>query len=836
VESPVDSIVQFFKRCCRTGSCTDSVYLRVAMADGCVYGCFTAGALLLIVVLATGAAVANDTANVVSSLSGSDFDRDGVVDHLDFDQDNDGIRNSDEGYISYANLADYPADSYMLLADVVVATDLQDTDAESPGVIVDPVFRYPLLNSSGTSLLDFAGTLVETDTAIDWSIQQDLPKFVHRAAGRSEVRWQFNRFGADEVISFDVDLEISDLDANRRESIEISLSDIAGYSVSSDTNLQLDASVPGSLVFTAAGVSDNSKNDAVTLHIRNSSGLTIIYKSSPNLNVIAGVDNDAAGFRHSFTAGALDNYFPVPVVRHSDNDDYPDHRDLDSNNDGIPDASVEFDRDRDGMIDGLVDSDGVPSLMPDDEIEPNQENVPPDLTAVQDQEEQHTIGNPVPASATLNLVSDLDRDSIADSVEGMEDSDQDGVPNRYDLDSDNDGLADVIEAGAMDVDHNGLIDDDANSPVRTFTTVVPDFDNDGQPDFLDSDSDQDGRYDLVEAGGEDLDENGRVDQLSDQNGDGWDDRFQLAALSLPDSDNDGSPDILDKDDSAGSVILDDSQQLADTSDLVTGAGCVLSNRMQPFDPVLWVFLLLMPLRWLVRRIVPSISKFVAGSVRRSRISNRLEPGGQRGVIGCLSLLLICCSSNGLDSSVPEMGAANESAIINLDGGNFENVRSPINPEPVDYPADERDGFAVTRLLTVYLQLDSSSGFQPVYADRVVVAQSVIPVIFEKAEGRMLVQGIPTVVVGNSCEELLQQYPQLAECNIVDSMEIGYSEVVASATPDQEGFASLEVGAGSVRVLLQSWPTIEDDKCHWSGSAVAEADTATISIPMLVFCE
>jgi len=36
--------------------------------------------------------------------------------------------------------------------------------------------------------------------------------------------------------------------------------------------------------------------------------------------------------------------------------------------------------------------------------------------------------------------------------------------------------------------------------------------------------------------------------------------------------------------------------------------------------------------------------------------------------------------------------------------------------------------------------------------------------------------------------------------------------------------------------LQSWPTIEDDKCHWSGSAVAEADTATISIPMLVFCE
>ena len=213
----------------------------------------------------------------------------------------------------------------------------------------------------------------------------------------------------------------------------------------------------------------------------------------------------------------------------------------------------------------------------------------------------------------------------------MEDADADGVPNQYDLDSDIDGLADIIEAGATDVDHNGVIDDDENSPVRTYTTLVPDFDNDGQPDFLDIDSDQDGLYDLVESGGEDLDENGVVDQQIDQNGDGWDDRLLANVLRLPDSDNDGNPDTLDTDD-GGSIVLEDEQQSqgsseslqsADGSDLITGVsggtGCVLSVATQGFDPTLWMFLMLLPIRWLARQIVqPFLSNIftlslVAGS-------------------------------------------------------------------------------------------------------------------------------------------------------------------------------------------------------------------------------
>ncbi|MEO9510818.1 MAG: hypothetical protein ABJX94_00985, partial [Flavobacteriaceae bacterium] len=66
------------------------------------------------------------------------------------------------------------------------------------------------------------------------------------------------------------------------------------------------------------------------------------------------------------------------------------------------------------------------------------------------------------------------------------DTDDDGVPDNVDLDDDNDGILDTTE------DHN--IDDD-NDPL----TDPLDSDGDGRPDHLDIDSDNDGIPDNVEA-------------------------------------------------------------------------------------------------------------------------------------------------------------------------------------------------------------------------------------------------------------------------------------------------------------------------------------------------
>ena len=89
------------------------------------------------------------------------------------------------------------------------------------------------------------------------------------------------------------------------------------------------------------------------------------------------------------------------------------------------------------------------------------------------------------------------------------DSDLDGIPNLLDVDSDNDGITDSIEAqgqeskvfSGIDVNKNGL--DNAFEPG-----IIPiDTDVDLIPDYLDVDSDNDGIYDLVEAGHNALDSN-----------------------------------------------------------------------------------------------------------------------------------------------------------------------------------------------------------------------------------------------------------------------------------------------------------------------------------------
>ncbi len=89
------------------------------------------------------------------------------------------------------------------------------------------------------------------------------------------------------------------------------------------------------------------------------------------------------------------------------------------------------------------------------------------------------------------------------------DSDGDGVPDQADLDSDNDGITDIIEAQGpifipisnVDANKDGM--DDAFG-----TGITPkDSDNDLVLDYLDLDSDNDGIYDLNESGSTALDVN-----------------------------------------------------------------------------------------------------------------------------------------------------------------------------------------------------------------------------------------------------------------------------------------------------------------------------------------
>ncbi|MEM7082632.1 MAG: DUF4347 domain-containing protein [Pseudomonadota bacterium] len=288
-------------------------------------------------------------------------------------------------------------------------------------------------------------------------------------------------------------------------------------------------------------------------------------------------DNDGisdvveAGMPDSNGDGRVDAGNETLAPNNTDGADQPDFRDLDSDNDGQFDlltvGLLAFDADGDGAIDDAsdLDGDGVPDV-------------------VDGQPGVFSIGTDFDGDGVNDRLDlDADNDGIPNAIETMGgafelDTDGDGIPNYLDLDSDNDGVSDLIEGGhgGLDTDANGQIDMmiDANGDGLMDSidpTVSPDdVDNDGMPDFVDTDSDNDSVSDLEEAGAPiELDSNndGMIDTvaLGDSDFDGLLDVVDptvSGGLSgtpvMPvDTDGDGEPDYKDTDSDGDSVADQD---------------------------------------------------------------------------------------------------------------------------------------------------------------------------------------------------------------------------------------------------------------------------------------
>lgn len=137
-----------------------------------------------------------------------------------------------------------------------------------------------------------------------------------------------------------------------------------------------------------------------------------------------------------------------------------------------------------------------------------------------------------------DLDLDNDNDGILDVDEGNGaiDSDHDGIANNVDIDSDNDGITDNVEwqkEGAyvipsfVDENKNGW-DDAYDILMNGKYYKAEDTNNDGEPDFIDMDSDSDGISDFIEGFDEDAD--GKIEFFryeTDSDQDGLDDAFDL---------------------------------------------------------------------------------------------------------------------------------------------------------------------------------------------------------------------------------------------------------------------------------------------------------------------
>ena len=206
--------------------------------------------------------------------------------------------------------------------------------------------------------------------------------------------------------------------------------------------------------------------------------------------------------------------------------------DVDDDNDGIPDAA-----ENPGGVDPAADadSDGTPNFL--------------DLTP----------GPGAPAFVDAN----------GDNINDAYDTDLDGVMDLFDLDSDNDGIADIVEAGGVDTNGDGRIDgafadsdgDGLHNTYDVSTGGDPianiDIDSDGIVNAKDLDSDSDGIPDVVEAGGTDANNDGKIDGFTDTDNDGFansvdgnannDGTIENTAGALiitgPDGDSNGLPDF-----------------------------------------------------------------------------------------------------------------------------------------------------------------------------------------------------------------------------------------------------------------------------------------------------
>lgn len=129
------------------------------------------------------------------------------------------------------------------------------------------------------------------------------------------------------------------------------------------------------------------------------------------------------------------------------------------------------------------------------------------------------------------------------------DTDGDGVANVFDLDSDNDGIPDVVEAGLgnysegnatltgsstwVDTNNNGMHD-------LTESNIVLDSDSDGTPNYLDLDSDNDTIFDVDESGAGNSSDANYQNGDGDVSGDGVGDGPDTDAVREADIDSDGT--------------------------------------------------------------------------------------------------------------------------------------------------------------------------------------------------------------------------------------------------------------------------------------------------------
>jgi hypothetical protein len=266
--------------------------------------------------------------------------------------------------------------------------------------------------------------------------------------------------------------------------------------------------------------------------------------------IMEGQDDDKDG---------LPNLVEDDGLKDTDRDGIDDRDDVDADNDGILDnleidaLAAMDDDDADGIVnlfDFDQDGDGYPESR--DFSDANLDGVIDELDTLEelvDYFAADATGTPVAPGAVSGAATVVIKTAEVDT-------DGDGLINSLDIDSDNDSVPDVIEAGLNDSNDDALVDD--GTALIEDANDLPDTDSDGRADFLqllsngtDRDISQSAVFTATMIAALDQDGDGQLDSMTDVDLDGLMDIVDNAIGafgSAKDFDGDGIPNHLDPDD------------------------------------------------------------------------------------------------------------------------------------------------------------------------------------------------------------------------------------------------------------------------------------------------
>jgi len=447
-----------------------------------------------------------------------DNDSDGIADVDDIDDDNDGILDTDEGCGNLVINGNFEAQDF--------------TDGA--------IFPNGFTSVIGT----FIGSTYNANTLYGWDYTQNIDGWVGGAP-----------LGANTFADAYSRIQYLDIIGNNSASSPIGENNVLSQTIPTIVGQSYTLSFYwGEDIGHRVGAPvemDVRVRDAVTTTIIQSQNLT-----TTATGIVGGVVGPKNWFAYSqvFTATsvqttiefestpdgtangiALDyiSVFKNGTCQDTDNDGVIDAFDLDSDNDGILDA-VEAGHNQphtNGVVNGVVGADGLPDAVQDS---PNNEQT---------------------------------NYSIAESTD-----DADAIPNFLDLDSDGDGIPDNVEAQTTTGYNPPSGTVDANGVFTNYTVGLNPVDTDsslpgpdGIPDYLDTDSDNEGGNDTTEAGitlanadadNDGLDDNTDATANYSDPGGTIDDPL-TAPVILPDVDNDAT--------TGGDVDYRDAESDADLS-------------------------------------------------------------------------------------------------------------------------------------------------------------------------------------------------------------------------------------------------------------------------------